>query len=63
MTCWQCKCELTLAYEAADYSKKFFHCSACERWYEMKKDREKVNSSVPIKFFELDSPPQISKMI
>jgi len=61
MICWQCKCELTLVYEAVDYSNKLYHCDVCERWYEMKKDKEKVNSSVPIQFLELDSPPQIPK--
>ncbi|NNE99177.1 MAG: hypothetical protein HKN25_09180 [Pyrinomonadaceae bacterium] len=63
MTCWQCKSELSLVYEAADYTMKLYHCDTCERWYEMKKDKEKVNSSVPIKFFELDSPPQIPTVI
>ena len=59
MICWQCNKDMFLVYEDDDYSMKLFHCTDCDRWYEMRKDKVKANSSVPIKFFELDTPPEI----
>lgn len=59
MICWQCCTEIELIYEAPDYSVKLFHCGICDRWFEMRKEKERVNSSVPVRFAELDSPPFI----
>ena len=58
MTCWHCNGTLDLDFQAADFSK-LYHCSECDRWYEMKKERERVNGAVPVKFFELETRPQM----
>lgn len=59
MTCWHCNHELELNFQTADFAFKFFYCSNCDKWYEMRKEKEKVNGAVPIRFFELDSRPQM----
>lgn len=59
MTCWHCKSELDINYQANDYSFKFYHCSFCDKWYEMRKEKAKINGAVPVKFSELEAPPKI----
>ena len=58
MTCWHCDKELEFKFGMADPSK-YYHCQNCEKWYEMRKDKERVNGAVPVRFFELDSRPAI----
>lgn len=36
---------------------KLYHCAQCESWYEMRKEKERVNGAVPVRFFELESRP------
>ena len=57
MTCWHSSGNLDLNFEAADFSK-LYHCRECDKWYEMKKERERVNGAVPVTFLELDHRPQ-----
>lgn len=59
MTCWHCNCELDMNYQADDFSFKFYHCSICDAWYEMRKEETKNNGAVPIRFDELQTAPQI----
>lgn len=59
MTCWHCNHELELNFETTDLTFKFYYCSHCDKWYEMRKEKEKVNGAVPVKFFELDSRPDL----
>ncbi len=56
MTCWHCNNELEFKKETAEPSK-LYHCARCESWYEMRKEKEKVNGAVPVRFFELESRP------
>jgi hypothetical protein len=58
MTCWHCESELVFQFEVADPSK-FYHCPKCEKWYEMRKEKERVNGAVPVRFFELENRPAI----
>lgn len=58
MLCWHCDCELNLISEM-DNSHKFYYCNSCDAWYEMFKEKEKVNGAVPVKFLELDTKPSI----
>ncbi len=60
MTCWHCKNNLDVNYQSKDFTFKFYHCSFCDKWYEMRKERAKVNGAVPVKFLELDSQPKIT---
>ncbi len=46
-------------YQADDFSFKFYHCSICDAWYEMRKEETKNNGAVPIRFDELQTAPQI----
>ena len=56
MICWHCDNELEFQFGMADPSK-YYHCPKCEKWYEMRKDKERVNGAVPVRVFELDSRP------
>ncbi len=58
MICWHCDNELEFNYQLSDMFK-IYHCECCDKWYEMRKDRERVNGAVPVRFFELESSPQI----
>lgn len=58
MICWHCDKELEFDYQTADLIK-FYHCPLCDKWYEMRKEKERVNGAVPIRFFELDARPQL----
>ena len=57
MTCWHCNNELEFNYQTSE-SFKFYHCSCCDKWYEMRKDKERVNGAVPARFYELENRPQ-----
>jgi len=59
MICWQCSTEIDLIYESSDFSLRLYHCAHCARWFEMKKQKERINSSVPVTFLELDREPLI----
>ncbi len=59
MTCWHCNCELDMNYQAEDFSFKFYHCSVCDAWYEMRKEKTKNNGAVPVRFDQLKNAPQI----
>ena len=58
MKCWHCNSELDINYQADDYSFRFYHCDVCDRWYEMRKEKSRSNSAVPMRFSELNSPPE-----
>lgn len=58
MNCWHCSNQLEFNRESAGASK-FYHCEACDKWYEMKKDRERVNGAVPVKFTEIEGSPDL----
>ena len=58
MTCWHCNNELELI-SPPEEMHKFYHCSQCEKWYEMYKDKERINGAVPVRFLELDTTPAI----
>lgn len=60
MLCWHCDKELELNFTTVDF-EKYYHCAVCEKWYEMSKERAKINGAVPVKFVELDARPQIPK--
>jgi len=56
MTCWHCNHELEFNAQTDDFLK-FYHCSECDKWYEMRKERERVNGAVPVRFVELENSP------
>ena len=58
MTCWHCSGELNLDFQATDLSK-LYHCPICDKWYEMRKEKERVNGAVPVRFLELETRPQM----
>jgi hypothetical protein len=58
MICWHCNSELRLI-SPPEEEHKFYHCSHCETWYEMFKDKERVNGAVPVKFLELETTPPL----
>lgn len=62
MTCWHCKNELEFNFQTED-SFKFYHCSDCDKWYELAKEKAKVNGAVPMRFYELESRPQIQATV
>lgn len=59
MTCWHCENELELNFTTPDF-EKYYHCTSCGKWYEMSKERVKINGASPVKFVELDARPQIA---
>lgn len=59
MTCWHCNNELDINYQSTDFTFKFYHCSFCDKWYEMRKEKVRLNGSVPVTFSEMDDPPKI----
>jgi len=54
MTCWHCDNELKFNNQTVDFSK-LYHCSSCDKWYETRKEKERVNGAVPVRMFELES--------
>ena len=58
MKCWHCEHELVLNF-TTDSFEKYYHCDECEKWYEMSKEKARINGAVPIKFVELDARPMI----
>jgi len=58
MTCWHCDNEMEFNNQSADLFK-LYHCEFCDKWYEQRKDKAKVNGAVPVRVFELESRPQI----
>lgn len=60
MMCWHCDKELEFNFQTPDLLK-FYHCSNCDKWYEMYKEKAKVNGAVPIRFYELESHPETSR--
>lgn len=57
MTCWHCNSELEFDSQSAD-SFKFYHCPCCDKWYEQRKEKSRVNGAVPVRMVELDDCPQ-----
>lgn len=57
MVCWHCDKELDLSYHTDDFMTKVYHCEDCDRWYEMKKEKPKLNAAVPVMFTEMQEPP------
>jgi hypothetical protein len=58
MMCWHCEGELEFnVHGTATDASKIYHCAACGKWYEMRKERERVNGAVPVRFVELDAAP------
>ena len=58
MTCWHCNNELELN-SIIEESHKFYHCSHCDRWYEMFNEKTKINGAVPVRFMEMENSPQL----
>ncbi|MDQ3323298.1 MAG: hypothetical protein M3525_12835 [Acidobacteriota bacterium] len=58
MNCWHCSNQLEFDSQATDASK-LYHCADCDKWYELKKERERVNGAVPVRFMELESSPNL----
>ena len=58
MYCWHCDNELKLDFTTTNF-EKYYHCEECEKWYELSKDRARVNAAVPMRFVELDTRPSI----
>lgn len=58
MKCWHCENELVLNF-TSDNFEKYYHCAMCEKWYEMSKEKVKINGAVPMRFVELDARPKI----
>jgi hypothetical protein len=59
MTCWHCDNELDKNYQSSDFTFKFYHCSYCDKWYELRKQKSRVNGAVPVKMQELENQPKI----
>lgn len=58
MTCWHCSENLNQVFESTDFIKHY-HCEHCDKWYEMRKEKERVNGAVPVRFLELETRPQM----
>ena len=59
MKCWHCDHELIINTQTDDFSLKFYHCDFCDKWYEMRKEKTKINGAMPVRFFELDHIPNL----
>lgn len=58
MKCWHCNNDLEIDFQADDFSMKSYHCSNCDKWYEMRKEKVRVNGAMPVRFYELEARPQ-----
>ena len=56
MNCWHCERAVDFNFQQ-DESLKFYYCEACDKWYELRKEKVKVNGAVPVLFLELDARP------
>lgn len=54
MNCWHCNNELEFNSQTDD-SSKFYRCAECDSWYELRKDKEKLNGSVPVRIVEIEN--------
>lgn len=59
MKCWHCDSELEIDFQSQDLVVRFYHCSVCDKWYEMKKEKSRLNGAVPVRFSELEVPPRM----
>ena len=57
MMCWHCDSELRFECQTTD-ELKFYNCPVCDTWYEMRKEKERINGAVPVRFLELETRPQ-----
>jgi hypothetical protein len=58
MTCWHCNKDLVLDYQSPDFTVKVYTCPPCDKWYEMRKQKARLNAAVPISFYEIEAPGQ-----
>lgn len=58
MLCAKCNEDLKFSYQTEDFSMTVYHCEKCEKWYELKKEKAKINGAVPITFSEMNSAPE-----
>lgn len=58
MMCWHCNSELKFDFQTDDLAMKFYHCTECDKWYELRKEKVKVNGAMPVRFYELNSKPR-----
>ncbi|MEZ5425439.1 MAG: hypothetical protein R2747_04160 [Pyrinomonadaceae bacterium] len=59
MKCWHCNSDLEINIQTDDFTLKFYHCDFCDKWYEMRKEKVKINGAMPVRFFELDARPNL----
>lgn len=56
MKCWHCNNELEFSYQTADFATKVYHCSECDIWFELRKEKAKRNAAVPMLMSEIEPP-------
>ncbi len=56
MICWHCEKELELSYQTSDFALKVYHCEDCDSWYELRKQKPRLNAAVPVMVTEIDPP-------
>jgi len=59
MNCLHCNEELEFSYQTADLVTKVYHCSACDIWYELRKQKARRNAAVPMLFSEIEPPKHL----
>ena len=56
MNCWHCEKELEFSYASSDFTVKVYTCADCDTWYEIRKEKTKLNAAVPVMMSEIDAP-------
>lgn len=59
MNCSHCNKELELNYQSPDFSHKIYACRSCDKWFEVRKQKARLNAAVPISFSEIDIPDSL----
>ena len=60
MKCWHCNNELEFSYQTADLVTKVYECKSCGSWYELRKEKARLNAAVPVLMSEIESPKELA---
>ena len=56
MNCWHCDEPIKFESQNEDLTVKIYTCKDCNAWYEMRKEKTKLNAAVPIRMTEIEAP-------
>ena len=56
MKCWHCQNELEFSEQSSDMRIRVYKCTDCNAWYELRKEKPRLNAAVPVLMSEIEAP-------